>query len=49
MGQHTPVEADPKEVERAQHMWQNATQAGKWGIVGIVIVLAGLALLFIDF
>jgi hypothetical protein len=49
MAQHTPVEADPKEIQRAQDMWHNVTKAGKWGIVAVVIILAGLALLFIDF
>ena len=49
MAQHTPVEADPKEIQRAQETWHNATRAGKWGIVAVVIILVGLALLFIDF
>jgi hypothetical protein len=49
MGHHTPVEADPKEIQRAQEMWHNVTQAGKWGIVGIVIIVVGLAIAFIDF
>jgi hypothetical protein len=49
MGHHTQVQADPKEVKRAQEMWHNVTQAGKWGIVAIAALLIALALVFIDF
>ncbi len=49
MGQHTPIEADHKEIQRAQQMWHNVAKAGKWGIIGVVVILTGLALLFIDF
>lgn len=45
---HTPVEADPKEIQRAQEMWHNVTQASKWGIVGIVILVGLLGMIFID-
>lgn len=44
---HTPVEIDPKELKRAQDMWHNVTQAGKWGIIGIALLLIGLAAAFI--
>jgi hypothetical protein len=49
MADHTQVEANPKDIERAQEMWHNVTHVAKWGIVGIVIIVAGLALAFIDF
>ncbi|MGB4107296.1 MAG: hypothetical protein WBK55_05820 [Alphaproteobacteria bacterium] len=49
MADHTPAEADPKEIQRARDMWHNVAQAGKWGIIGTVLILAGLALAFIDF
>jgi uncharacterized paraquat-inducible protein A len=48
MADHTPVEAHPKDVERAQEMWHNVTFAGKWSIVGIVIIVALLGAVFID-
>ncbi len=48
MAQHTPVQADPKEIQRAQIMWHNVTQVAKWSILGIVILMAALGAVFID-
>lgn len=36
---HTPVEDDPKELERAQVMWANFTEFSKWGIIATSILL----------
>lgn len=45
---HTPVEADPKEIERAQVMWHNVAQASKWGIIAVVVLMGLLGAVFID-
>ena len=49
MAHHAPVQADPKQVERAQVLWHNATQATKWSIAAVAVLLIVLALVFIDF
>ena len=48
MAQHTPVEIDPNELERAQEMWHAVTQISKYCIGLTLVVLAGLALAFIN-
>ena len=48
MADHTPVQADPKDIERAQTMWHNVTTMSKWFIVGVVIIVGLLGVVFID-
>ncbi len=47
MADHTPVEADPQQIQRAQQMWHNFTVAGKFFIGLVIVVLVGLTLVFI--
>ena len=48
MAQKTdPSDIDPKEMERAQAMWGNFTEASKWSVIGIIILLALLGLIFV--
>lgn len=48
MAQKTdPSDIDPKEMERAQMMWDNFMEASKWSIIGIIIVLALLGIIFV--
>lgn len=42
-----PVKADKKEIEKAEELWKNFMQATKFGIIAIVIILAGLGVSFI--
>jgi hypothetical protein len=48
MASNAPVKVDKKELEKAQAIWGNFMQATKYGIVAIVIILAGLAVSFIS-
>ena len=48
MAQHIPVEADEKEIERAQVMWHGFTQMMKYTVILTVLTLALLGLVFID-
>jgi hypothetical protein len=46
---HTPVDVDPKELERAAQMWNAFVQGGKYVTIATIAVLLFLALAFIDF
>ncbi len=48
MAHHTPVQADPAEIRRAQDTWDCAVCLGKWSALGVVAVLAVLGIIFID-
>jgi len=48
MADHPPVQADPKDIERAQTMWHSVTTISKWTIVAIVILVGLLGVVFID-
>ncbi len=45
---HAPVEIDPKQLETTRHTWHITTQFGKWTVVFCAVVLAGLALAFVQ-
>lgn len=47
MADHPPVEADPKEIKRAQDMWAGFTVLLKYSTIATVGILAALALAFI--
>ena len=48
MAQNTdPSDIDPKEMERAQMMWGNFTEASKWSVIGIIVILVLLGLIFV--
>ncbi|MGB4057298.1 MAG: hypothetical protein WBK77_04360 [Alphaproteobacteria bacterium] len=48
MANHPPSSADPEQIRNAQDMWNNVTQAAKWSVLGIVLIMAGLGAIFID-
>jgi hypothetical protein len=48
MADHTPVEPHADDIQRAQTMWHNVTQASKWGILAIIIIVSALAATFIN-
>lgn len=48
MADHKPVEADPKEIERAHDMWVSFAKLSKYAIIATVIILAGMAAVFVD-
>jgi multisubunit Na+/H+ antiporter MnhG subunit len=43
---HTP-QSDPEELARAQDMWVKFMEMGKYSIIGVVIILAGLGFFFL--
>lgn len=47
MADHTPVEADPQQIQRAQEMWHNFVRGGKIFVAVNVAALVVLALIFI--
>lgn len=47
-GAPTPVKPDPKELKKAEELWDKFTVFSKWSIVGIAIVLAALGFVFVD-
>ena len=47
MGHHEPVEVDPKSLESARAMWGNFTVLTKYSLLGVVGVLALMALLLL--
>lgn len=47
MADHTPVEADPQQIQRAQQMWHNFVRGSKIFVAVNVVVLIALALIFI--
>jgi len=48
MASHTPVEADPKEIQRAADMWAGFIKISKYTIIVSIIVLAALGVVFVD-
>jgi hypothetical protein len=48
MASTAPVKVDKKELEKAEALWVNFMQATKWGIVAIIVLLAGLGVSFIS-
>lgn len=44
---HHPVEIDPQDIERANKIWQGFTEAGKWTVIAVVVVLVLLAAAFV--
>ncbi|MBU0859340.1 MAG: aa3-type cytochrome c oxidase subunit IV [Alphaproteobacteria bacterium] len=44
MGNHEPVESDPKALQDAQNMWVNFTVLTKYSVIATVALLAGMAL-----
>lgn len=49
MADQQPVEADPKELEKAQELWENFMAVSKIACVGVAAILVLLALAFVDF
>ena len=49
MADQQPVEADPKELEKAQQFWDNFMIGSKYACYGIAAILLVLALVFVDF
>jgi hypothetical protein len=47
MSHHTPTDIDPATIAQAQKLWHNFTQSAKWGIIGLAVLLLGMAFLFI--
>lgn len=45
MASHPPSEIDPEQLKHAQGLWQNFGVATKWGIILVILVLVGLAVL----
>ena len=41
--QHQPVDVDPQALQHAKAFWGNFTEATKWGIIFIVVLLLGMA------
>jgi hypothetical protein len=48
MADHAPVEADPQEIRRAEEMWRNVNKAARLALGLIILIMAGLAVTFID-
>lgn len=45
MGGHpVQVDIDPREMARAQDMWEGFTHLMKYGVIGVIVVLAGMAI-----
>ncbi len=46
---HQAVDVDPKALSEAQAMWAAFAKGGKYATIATAVLLAGLALAFIDF
>lgn len=47
MASQDPVDVDPKELERAENAWVSFGVASKWGVIFIIIILAGMGAAFL--
>ncbi len=41
--QNHPVELDPQALHHAKAFWGNFTEATKWSVIAIVVLLLGMA------
>lgn len=41
--QHQPADVDPQALQNAKSFWGNFTEATKWSIIGIVVLLLAMA------
>lgn len=44
---HTPVEIDASQIERAEHGWEAFTQYGKWFTLSVIAILILMAIFLI--
>ena len=49
MAGHTPVDPDPKELKKAELLWEQFITISKWSIALICVILLGLAFAFVPF
>lgn len=44
MSPHAPVDVDPQFLKSTKDMWLNFITLMKWSLIGVIAVLAGMAL-----
>lgn len=44
---HTPVEIDTAQIDRAEHGWETFTEYGKWFTVCVIAILVLMAIFLI--
>ena len=49
MANHQVADVDPKDIQNAEKMWHNFTIFGKYTVIAICALLAGLAAAFVQF
>ena len=42
-----PADIDPQALQTAKTLWGNFTEATKWGVVAVVVLLLGMALFLV--